>query len=161
MKTTKAQQQAKIAFANYCKKIDVAIGGAQKATPDGRQYIGNQFCVCRYYEATPAPTAQNDISTSYKKFFDDNQYKTNTQLFCTLDDIKNKIGDALFLKIGASYYSVEPLKKMMRTFDKNLVFYSQNDSNQSILYIIDINGDDGILLPVRENFINKDKAVIL
>lgn len=50
MSVTKGQQQARRVFAKYCQDIDHALGGYAISDEDGKQYIGNQFCVVRYTE---------------------------------------------------------------------------------------------------------------
>lgn len=45
---TKQQEQARRIFAKYCQDNDHALGGYAISDEDGKQYIGNQFCVVRY-----------------------------------------------------------------------------------------------------------------
>lgn len=146
---TKKQEQARRVFAKYCQDIDHALGGYAISDEDGKQYIGNQFCVVRYTE-----TAINDdiakASVNCTKAFKHVIYDTSLEFkdIVSVDDIKPVEGDNSLLEIAGNLYNAKALKKMLKTFvGKPVMGIATKKLN--VLHILDTLGNEGILLPLR------------
>ena len=112
MSVTKGQQQARRVFAKYCQDIDHALGGYAISGEDGKQYIGNSFCVVRYTEAV----TNNDIvrasvncTKTFKKFID--EAAAEWKDIVSVDDIKLVEGDKNLLQISGKLYNAKALNK--------------------------------------------------
>lgn len=154
MSVTKGQQQARRVFAKYCQDIDHALGGYAISGEDGKQYIGNSFCVVRYTEAV----TNNDIvrasvncTKTFKKFID--EAAAEWKDIVSVDDIKLVEGDKNLLQISGKLYNAKALKKMLRTFVGKpaigIVTESDRSRKPNVLHIMDVLGNEGILLPLR------------
>lgn len=154
MSVTKGQQQARRVFAKYCQDIDHALGGYAISDEDGKQYIGNQFCVVRYTE-----TAINDdivkasvnCTKAFKKFIDESGAEWKD--IVSVDDIKPVEGNKDLLQISGNLYNAKALKKMLKTFSGKpavgIVTESDRNIKPNVLHIMDVLGNEGILLPLR------------
>lgn len=154
MSVTKGQQQARRVFAKYCQGIDHALGGYAISDEDGKQYIGNQFCVARYTE-----TAINDdivkasvnCTKAFKKFIDESGAEWKD--IVSVDDIKSVEGDDSLLQISGNLYNAKALKKMLKTFvgkpALGIVTEGNRNTKPNVLHIMDVLGNEGILLPLR------------
>lgn len=154
MSVTKGQQQARRVFAKYCQDIDHALGGYAISNEDGKQYIGNSFCVVRYTEAV----TNNDIvrasvncTKAFKNFID--EAAAEWKDIVSVDDIKLVEGDKNLLQISGNLYNAKVLKKMLRTFvgkpALGIVTEGSRNTKPNVLHIMDVLGNEGILLPLR------------
>ena len=117
MSVTKGQQQARRIFAKYCQDIDHALGGYAISDEDGKQYIGNQFCVVRYTETVTnddIAKASVNCTKAFKKFIDESGAEWKD--IVSVDDIKLVESDKNLLQISGNLYNAKALKKMLRTF---------------------------------------------
>ena len=154
MSVTKGQQQARRVFAKYCQDIDHALGGYAISDEDGKQYIGNQFCVVRYTE-----TAINDdivkasvnCRKAFKKFIDESGAEWKD--IVSVDDIKPVEGNKDLLQISGNIYNAKALRKMLKTFvgkpALGIVTEGSRNTKPNVLHIMDVRGNEGILLPLR------------
>ena len=151
---TKQQEQARRIFAKYCQNIDHALGGYAISDEDGKQYIGNSFCVVRYKEAvTDSDIAKASVNCTkaFKKFIDESRAEWKD--IVSVDDIKLVEGDKNLLQISGKLYNAKALKKMLRTFVGKpaigIVTESDRSRKPNVLHIMDVLGNEGILLPLR------------
>lgn len=154
MSVTKGKQQARRVFAKYCQDIDHALGGYAISDEDGKQYIGNQFCVVRYTE-----TAINDdiakacvnCTKTFKNFID--EAAAEWKDIVSVDDIKSVEGDDSLLQISGNLYNAKALKKILKTFvgkpALGIVTEGNRNTKPNVLHIMDVLGNEGILLPLR------------
>lgn len=153
MSVTKGQQQARNKFANYCNRIDKYAGGFQRrADENGKQYVGCQFCVCRYTEHT-LPEAGKiadvnvDLINAYKRVID--FWASRRMKSFTIDDVE-ATADPNIVRIGAATFDLEIIKKMLKTFGKTATLNVERNEPNSMLYITDQDGNEGILCPIRQ-----------
>ena len=148
---TKQQEQARRIFAKYCQDIDHALGGYAISDEDGKQYIGNQFCVVRYTDTV----TDNDIAKAcvnctkaFKTFID--EARAEWKDIVSVDDIKPVEGNKNLLQVSGNLYNAKALKKMLTTFvgTPAVVVVAENKSN--IIHIIDVRGNEGIILPCKK-----------
>ena len=153
MSVTKEQQQARNKFANYCNKIDKYAGGFQRrADENGKQYVGCQFCVCRYTEHTLPEAAKNadvntDLINAYKRVID--FWASRRMKSFTIDDVEATT-DPNIVRIGAATFDLGIIKKMLKTFGKTATLNVESNEPNSMLYITDQDGNEGILCPIRQ-----------
>ena len=154
MSVTKGQQQARNRFANYCNRIDRYAGGFQRrADENGKQYVGCQFCVCRYTEHT-LPEAGKiadvnaDLINAYKRVF--NFWARRRMKSFTIDDVEATADDTNIVRIGAATFDLRIIKKMLKTFGKTATLNVEIGEPNSSLYITDQDGNEGILCPIRQ-----------
>lgn len=148
---TKQQEQARRIFAKYCQNIDHAFGGYAISDEDGKQYIGNSFCVVRYKEAVTnddIAKACVDCTKAFKKFIDES--RSEWKDIISVDDIELVEGNKNLLQVSGNLYNAKALKKMLKTFvGKPAVgIVAKNKSN--IIHIIDVCGNEGIILPYKK-----------
>lgn len=154
MSVTKGQQQARRIFAKYCNRIDRYSGGFQRrADENGKQYVGCQFCVCRYTEHTPPEAGKIadvnvDLIRPFKNVIDDWAGRW-TESF-TIADVEATADDSNIVRIGAATFDLEIIKKMLRTFGKTVTLNVKSHEPNSMLYITDQDGNEGILCPIRQ-----------
>lgn len=154
MSVTKGQQQARRVFAKYCQDIDHALGGYAISDEDGKQYIGNQFCVVRYTETVTnddIAKASVNCTKTFKNFID--EAAAEWKDIVSVDDIKLVEGDDSLLQISGNFYNAKALKKMLRTFAGKpalgIVTEGSRNTKLNVLHIMDVLGNEGILLPLR------------
>ena len=154
MSVTKGQQQARRVFAKYCQDIDHALGGYAISDEDGKQYIGNQFCVVRYTETVTnddIAKASVNCTKAFKNFID--EAAAEWKDIVSVDDIKLVEGDKNLLQISGNLYNAKVLKKMLRTFAGKpalgIVTEGSRNTKPNVLHIMDVLGNEGILLPLR------------
>lgn len=154
MSVTKRQQQARNIFANYCNRIDRYVGGFQRrADENGKQYVGCQFCVCRYTEHTPSEAGGKnadvnaDLINAYKRVLD--FWASRRMKSFTIDDAE-ATSDPNIVRIGDATFDIKIIKKMLNTFDKTATLNVERGEPNSMLYITDQNGNEGILCPIRQ-----------
>ena len=148
---TKQQEQARRIFAKYCQDIDHALGGYAISDEDGKQYIGNQFCVVRYTE-----TAINDDivkasvnrTKAFKKFIDESRAEWKD--IVSVDDIKPVEGSKNLIQISGNLYDANALKKMLKTFSGKPAVGIVTENKSNIIHIIDVRGNEGIILPYKK-----------
>lgn len=151
---TKQQEQARRIFAKYCQDIDHALGGYAISDEDGKQYIGNQFCVVRYTDTV----TDNDIAKAcvnctkaFKNFID--EARAEWKDIVSVDDIKPVEGNKDLLQISGNLYNAKALKKMLKTFSGKpalgIVTEGSRNTKPNVLHIMDVLGNEGILLPLR------------
>jgi len=147
---TKGQQQARIRFANYCKRIDKRIGGVQRElVGDDKEYIGCQFCVCRYTESTPAAEkVEADACKTFKKTIDDWASRWTESVTAADVGITN---DPNIVRIGDGFYDFQIIQKMLKTFSKTVMLGVKSHEPNGLLYIADKDGNEGVLCPLRYN----------
>lgn len=155
MSVTKGQQQARIIFANYCNRIDRYVGGFQRrADENGKQYIGCQFCVCRYTEHTSSEAGGKnadvnaDLIRPFKKVIDD--WASSWTESVTAADV-GITNDPNIVRIGDAYYDWNIIKKMLKTFGKTVMLGVKNHEPNGLLYIADKDGNEGVLCSMRYN----------
>lgn len=155
MSVTKGQQQARNRFANYCQDIDHAVGGYAISDEDGKQYIGNSFCVVRYAETVTAndiAKASVNCTKAFKKFIDESAAEWKD--IVSVDDIKFVEGDDSLLQISGNLYNAKALKKMLKTFvgkpALGIVTEGNRNTKPNVLHIMDVLGNEGILCPIRQ-----------
>lgn len=151
---TKQQEQARRVFAKYCQNIDHALGGYAISDEDGKQYIGNQFCVVRYTETAindDIVKASVDCTKAFKKFIDESGAEWKD--IVSVDDIKPVEGSKDLMQIAGNLYNAKALKKMLKTFSGKpavgIVTESDRNTKPNVLHIMDVLGNEGILLPIR------------
>lgn len=150
---TKQQIEARKVFANYCFKTEFGSlsAGAQKTSVDGKQYVGNAYWVARYVEGVDGlKTAV--YNRDYAKFIDEARYAWKTP-FCKRDI--RVMDDDRFCAIGDNLYNLNTVKKILKTFKKpyeiGVVGGSRYlGSGVNILYLSDADGNDAIVVPLRE-----------
>ena len=154
MSVTKGQQQARRVFAKYCQDIDHALGGYAISDEDGKQYIGNQFCVVRYTETVTNDDivkASVNCTKAFKKFIDESGAEWKD--IVSVDDIKPVEGNKDLLQISGNLYNAKALKKMLKTFSGKpalgIVTEGSRNTKPNVLHIMDVLGNEGILLPLR------------
>ena len=154
MSVTKGQQQSRRVFAKYCQDIDHALGGYAISDEDGKQYIGNQFCVVRYTETVTNDDivkASVNCTKAFKKFIDESGAEWKD--IVSVDDIKSVEGDDSLLQISGNLYNAKALKKMLKTFvgkpALGIVTEGNRNTKPNVLHIMDVRGNEGILLPLR------------
>lgn len=153
MSVTKGQQQARNKFANYCNRIDKYAGGFQRrADENGKQYVGCQFCVCRYTEHTLPEAAKNadvnaDLINAYKRVID--FWASRRMKSFTIDDVEATT-DPNIVRIGAATFDLRIIKKMLKTFGKTATLNVERGEPNSMLYITDQDGNEGLLCPIRQ-----------
>lgn len=153
MSVTKGQQQARNKFANYCNRIDKYAGGFQRrADENGKQYVGCQFCVCRYTEHTLPEAAKNadvnaDLINAYKRVID--FWASRRMKSFTIADVEATT-DPNIVRIGAATFDLRIIKKMLKTFGKTATLNVERGEPNSKLYITDQDGNEGILCPIRQ-----------
>lgn len=154
MSVTKGQQQARRVFAKYCQDIDHAVGGYAISDEDGKQYIGNSFCVVRYAETVTTndiAKASVNCTKTFKNFID--EAAAEWKDIVSVDDIKSVEGDDSLLQISGNLYNAKALKKMLRTFvgkpALGIVTEGNRSTKPNVLHIMDVLGNEGILLPLR------------
>ena len=151
MSVTKGQQQARRVFAKYCQDIDHALGGYAISDEDGKQYIGNSFCVVRYKEAvTDSDIAKASVNCTkaFKKFIDESRAEWKD--IVSVDDIKLVEGDKNLLQISGNLYNAKALRKMLRTFVGKPAVGIVTENKSNIIHIIDVRGNEGIILPYKK-----------
>lgn len=151
MSVTKGQQQARNKFANYCNRIDKYAGGFQRrADENGKQYVGCQFCVCRYTEHTSPEAAKNadaDLINAYKRVID--FWARRRMKSFTIDDVEATT-DPNIVRIRTATFDLRIVKKMLKTFGKTATLNVEIVEPNSMLYITDQDGNEGILCPIRQ-----------
>lgn len=150
MSVTKGQQQARIRFANYCNRIDRYVGCVQRElVGDDKEYIGCQFCVCRYTESTPAAVkADVDACKIFKRTID--KWANEWTESVTAADV-GITNDPNIVRIGDAYYDWNIIKKMLKTFGKTVMLGVKSHEPNGLLYIADKDGNEGVLCPMRYN----------
>lgn len=151
---TKQQIEARKVFANYCFKTEFGSlsAGAQKTSVDGKQYVGNAYWVARYVEGVDGlKTAV--YNRDYAKFIDEARYAWKTPF--SEDDIKPYPENNKYCTIGDTLYNLDTIKKILKTFKKpyeiGVVGGSRYmGSGVNILYLSDADGNDAIVVPLRE-----------
>ena len=148
---TKQQEQARRIFAKYCQDIDHALGGYAISDEDGKQYIGNQFCVVRYTETV----TDNDIAKAcvnctkaFKNFID--EARAEWKDIVSVDDIKPVANNKNLLQISGNLYNAKALKKMLKTFVGKPAVGVVAENKSNIIHIIDVRGNEGIILPCKK-----------
>ena len=148
---TKQQEQARRIFAKYCQDIDHALGGYAISDEDGKQYIGNQFCVVRYTDTV----TDNDIAKAcvnctqaFKNFIDAARAEWND--IVSVDDIKPVANNKNLLQISGNLYNAKALKKMLKTFVGKPAVGVVAENKSNIIHIIDVRGNEGIILPCKK-----------
>lgn len=148
---TKQQEQARRIFAKYCQDIDHALGGYAISDEDGKQYIGNSFCVVRYKEAVTnddIAKACVDCTKAFKKFIDESRAEWKD--IVSVDDIKPIEGNKDLLQISGNLYNAKALKKMLKTFVGKPAVGIVTENKSNIIHIIDVRGNEGIILPYKK-----------
>ena len=151
MSVTKGQQQARRIFAKYCQDIDHALGGYAISDEDGKQYIGNQFCVVRYTETVTNDDivrASVNCTKAFKNFID--EAAAEWKDIVSVDDIKLVEGDDNLLQISGNLYNAKALKKMLKTFVGKPAVGVVAENKSNIIHIIDVRGNEGIILPCKK-----------
>ena len=151
MSVTKGQQQARRVFAKYCQDIDHALGGYAISDEDGKQYIGNQFCVVRYTETVTNDDivrASVNCTKAFKNFID--EAAAEWKDIVSVDDIKLVEGDKNLLQISGNLYNAKALRKMLRTFVGKPAVGIVTENKSNIIHIIDVRGNEGIILPYKK-----------
>ena len=148
---TKQQEQARRIFAKYCQDIDHALGGYAISDEDGKQYIGNQFCVVRYTDTV----TDNDIAKAcvnctkaFKTFID--EARAEWKDIVSVDDIKPVEGNKNLLQVSGNLYNAKALKKMLKTFVGKPAVGVVAENKSNIIHIIDVRGNEGIILPCKK-----------
>ena len=148
---TKQQEQARRIFAKYCQDIDHALGGYAISDEDGKQYIGNQFCVVRYTDTV----TDNDIAKAcvnctkaFKNFID--KARAEWKDIVSVDDIKPVANNKNLLQISGNLYNAKALKKMLKTFVGKPAVGVVAENKSNIIHIIDVRGNEGIILPCKK-----------
>ena len=148
---TKQQEQARRIFAKYCQDIDHALGGYAISDEDGKQYIGNQFCVVRYTDTV----TDNDIAKAcvnctkaFKNFID--EARAEWKDIVSVDDIKPVANNKNLLQISGNLYNAKALKKMLKTFVGKPAVGIVTENKSNIIHIIDVRGNEGIILPCKK-----------
>ena len=148
---TKQQKQARRIFAKYCQDIDHALGGYAISDEDGKQYIGNQFCVVRYTDTV----TDNDIAKAcvnctkaFKNFID--EARAEWKDIVSVDDIKPVANNKNLLQISGNLYNAKALKKMLKTFVGKPAVGVVAENKSNIIHIIDVRGNEGIILPCKK-----------
>lgn len=148
---TKQQEQARRIFAKYCQDIDHALGGYAISDEDGKQYIGNQFCVVRYTDTV----TDNDIAKAcvnctkaFKNFID--EARAEWKDIVSVDDIKPVANNKNLLQISGNLYNAKALKKMLKTFVGKPAVGVVAENKSNIIHIIDVRGNEGIILPCKK-----------
>ena len=151
---TKQQEQARRIFAKYCQDIDHDLGGYAISDEDGKQYIGNSFCVVRYTDTVTnndIAKACVDCTKAFKNFID--EAAADWKDIVSVDDIKLVEGDKNLLKLSGNLYDANALKKMLKTFSGKpaigIVTESDRSTKPNVLHIMDVLGNEGVLLPLR------------
>ena len=148
---TKQQEQARRIFAKYCQDIDHALGGYAISDEDGKQYIGNQFCVARYKEAVTnddIAKACVDCTKAFKKIIDES--RTEWKDIVSVDDIELVEGNKNLLQVSGNLYNAKALKKMLKTFVGKPAVGIVTENKSNIIHIIDVRGNEGIILPYKK-----------
>ena len=148
---TKQQEQARRIFAKYCQDIDHALGGYAISDEDGKQYIGNQFCVARYKEAVTnddIAKACVDCTKAFKKIIDESRAEWKD--IVSVDDIKPVANNKNLLQISGNLYNAKALKKMLKTFVGKPAVGVVAENKSNIIHIIDVRGNEGIILPCKK-----------
>ena len=151
MSVTKGQQQARRVFAKYCQDIDHALGGYAISGEDGKQYIGNSFCVVRYKEAVTnddIAKACVDCTKAFKKFIDESRAEWKDII--SVDDIELVEGNKNLLQVSGNLYNAKALKKMLKTFVGKPAVGIVTENKSNIIHIIDVRGNEGIILPYKK-----------
>ena len=148
---TKQQEQARRIFAKYCQDIDHALGGYAISDEDGKQYIGNQFCVVRYTDTV----TDNDIAKAcvnctkaFKTFID--EARAEWKDIVSVDDIELVEGNKNLLQVSGNLYNAKALKKMLKTFVGKPAVGVVAENKSNIIHIIDVRGNEGIILPCKK-----------
>ena len=148
---TKQQEQARRIFAKYCQDIDHALGGYAISDEDGKQYIGNQFCVARYKEAVTnddIAKACVDCTKAFKKIIDESRAEWKD--IVSVDDIELVEGNKNLLQVSGNLYNAKVLKKMLKTFVGKPAVGIVTENKSNIIHIIDVRGNEGIILPYKK-----------
>ena len=148
---TKQQEQARRIFAKYCQDIDHALGGYAISDEDGKQYIGNQFCVARYKEAVTnddIAKACVDCTKAFKKIIDESRAEWKD--IVSVDDIELVEGNKNLLQVSGNLYNAKALKKMLKTFVGKPAVGIVTENKSNIIHIIDVRGNEGIILPCKK-----------
>ena len=148
---TKQQEQARRIFAKYCQDIDHALGGYAISDEDGKQYIGNQFCVARYKEAVTnddIAKACVDCTKAFKKIIDESRAEWKD--IVSVDDIELVEGNKNLLQVSGNLYNAKALKKMLKTFSGKPAVGIVTENKSNIIHIIDVRGNEGIILPYKK-----------
>ena len=148
---TKQQEQARRIFAKYCQDIDHALGGYAISDEDGKQYIGNQFCVARYKEAVTnddIAKACVDCTKAFKKIID--KSRAEWKDIVSVDDIELVEGNKNLLQVSGNLYNAKALKKMLKTFVGKPAVGIVTENKSNIIHIIDVRGNEGIILPYKK-----------
>ena len=148
---TKQQEQATRIFAKYCQDIDHALGGYAISDEDGKQYIGNSFCVVRYKEAVTnddIAKACVDCTKAFKKIID--KSRAEWKDIVSVDDIELVEGNKNLLQVSGNLYNAKALKKMLKTFVGKPAVGIVTENKSNIIHIIDVRGNEGIILPYKK-----------
>ena len=148
---TKQQEQARRIFAKYCQDIDHALGGYAISDEDGKQYIGNQFCVARYKEAVTnddIAKACVDCTKAFKKIIDESRAEWKD--IVSVDDIELVEGNKNLLQVSGNLYNAKALKKILKTFVGKPAVGIVTENKSNIIHIIDVRGNEGIILPCKK-----------
>ena len=151
MSVTKGQQQARRVFAKYCQDIDHSLGGYAISDEDGKQYIGNQFCVVRYTETVTnddIAKASVNCTKAFKKFIDESRAEWKD--IVSVDDIEPVADNKNLLQISGNLYNAKALKKMLKTFVGKPAVGVVAENKSNIIHIIDVRGNEGIILPCKK-----------
>ena len=148
---TKQQEQARRIFAKYCQDIDHALGGYAISDEDGKQYIGNQFCVARYKEAVTnddIAKACVDCTKAFKKIIDESRAEWKD--IVSVADIEPAEGTKNLLQVSGNLYNAKVLKKMLKTFVGKPAVGIVTENKSNIIHIIDVRGNEGIILAYKK-----------
>ena len=148
---TKQQEQARRIFAKYCQNIDHEFGGYAISDEDGKQYIGNSFCVVRYKEAVTnddIAKACVDCTKAFKNFID--EARVGWKDIVSVDDIELVEGNKNLLQVSGNLYNAKALKKMLKTFVGKPAVGIVTENKSNIIHIIDVRGNEGIILPYKK-----------
>lgn len=148
---TKQQEQARRIFAKYCQDIDHALGGYAISDEDGKQYIGNSFCVVRYKEAVTnddIAKACVDCTKAFKNFID--EARAEWKDIVSVDDIELVEGNKNLPQVSGNLYNAKVLKKMLKTFVGKPAVGIVTENKSNIIHIIDVRGNEGIILPYKK-----------
>ena len=148
---TKQQEQARRIFAKYCQDIDHALGGYAISDEDGKQYIGNQFCVVRYADTvtnSDIAKASVNCTKAFKKCIDESRAEWKD--IVSVDDIELVEGNKNLLQVSGNLYNAKALKKMLKTFVGKPAVGIVTENKSNIIHIIDVRGNEGIILPYKK-----------
>ena len=89
-----------------------------------------------------------DCTKAFKKIIDESRAEWKD--IVSVDDIKPVANNKNLLQISGNLYNAKALKKMLKTFVGKPAVGVVAENKSNIIHIIDVRGNEGIILPCKK-----------